>query len=187
MKTKFQIIDYVLQEMKNQGLTKISLGEILGANGVSQMKIQKANSFLSKKNQKIDMADLLLVSQFLGKSPREIMLDEKTGDKMKKNLPNYNINPNHLIPLLNNNGVNVIQEWLVYPYDNSAHKKITAIAMPNTHMQPEIIKGEIVFVDSRLYNFDLNEKIVLATYNKEFIIGRFRRLPNKQIKIYFRF
>lgn len=186
MRDKLEIVKYVSAQMKAKGLTKSALGEALGATGLSQIKVQRANVFLSTKNEKINMADLMIVAQFLNVSPKEIIIEEKQEAKIGEQLPSYNINPNHLVPLITEkSGEEAIREWLVYPYDNSAHKKITAIAMPDNRMQSEIKKGEILFIDSRIYNFSLSGRLVLAAYNKKFIVGRFNRLKSGYIQIDF--
>jgi phage repressor protein C with HTH and peptisase S24 domain len=188
MRNKLEIIEYVQGVMSDKKLTKSSLGEALGASGGAQAKVQRANGFLSPKSQKLNMADLLLVAQFIDVDPKDIIL-HKNGDKeLEENLPAYNINPNHLVPFIGNtseDNTQTLEEWLIYPYDNSAHKKIVAVAMPNDRMAPTIPKGEVLFVDSRIYNFTLSGRMILASYNKELIVGRFKRLDNGQVQIYF--
>jgi hypothetical protein len=189
MRTKSEIVEFVLGKMAQKKLTKSGLGQALGANGGAQAKVQRANGFLSPKSQKLNMADLFLVAQFLGMDPKDIILQEVAENEIKSELPDYNINPNHLVPLVSgtatDNKDESLQEWLVYPYDNSAHKKIVAVTMPDNRMSPAIKKGEILFVDNRLYSFSLSDRLILATYKNEFIIGRFRRLDNGQVQIYF--
>ncbi|NCP66899.1 S24 family peptidase [bacterium] len=189
MRTKPEIVDYVLNKMSQKKLTKSGLGQALGANGGAQAKVQRANGFLSPKSDKVNMADLFLVAQFLGVDPKDIILHEVKEKEINSDLPDYNINPNHLVPLVssaaNTEESDDLKEWLIYPYDNSAHKKIVAITMPDNRMAPMIKKGEILFVDNRLYSFSLSDRLILATYGNEFIVGRFRRLENGQVQIYF--
>lgn len=187
MRTKAELVAFVEKQMKQRNVTKSSLGQALGAKGSSQSKVQRANGFLSEKSQKINMTDVLIVAQFLELDPKDIILKDLSDKKIKSDLPDYNINPNHLVPLMSSvkKDKDMINEWLVYPYDNSAHKKIVAIAMPDNRMEPTIVKGEIIFVDNRLYSFSLDNKVILASYNKEFIVGRFNLIADGQIQISF--
>lgn len=187
MRTKAELVAFVEAEMKRKNVTKSSLGQALGAVGSSQSKVQRANGFLSDKSQKINMADVLLVAQFLDLDPKDIILKDLSDQKFISDLPSYNINPNHLVPLMSSlkKDKGMVNEWLVYPYDNSAHKKIVAVPMPDSRMSPLIKKGEILFVDSRLYSFSLTDRVILAAYANKFIVGRFRRLDNGQVQIYF--
>lgn len=188
MRTKSEIVEFVMEKMIQKKLTKSRLGQALGASGGAQAKVQRANGFLSPKSQKINMADLFLVSQFLEIDPKEVLF-ANTKNKEFGDTPQGSINPNHLVPLISH-GVtedknDFFQEWLIYPYDNSAYKKIVAIPMPDNRMEPLIKKGEILFVDNRLYSFSLSDRLILATYANQFIVGRFRRLENDQVQIYF--
>jgi len=188
MRSKPEIIEFVQGVMAQKKLTKSSLGEALGASGGAQAKVQRANGFLSPKSHKLNMVDLLLVAQFIGVDPKDIILHENNDRDSESKLPKYNINTNHLVPLISNSDSEndeAIEEWLVYPYDNGAHKKVVAVKMPDDRMAPLIPAGEILFVDNRLYSFSLTDQLILASYNKQLIVGRFNRLENGQVQIYF--
>ena len=150
--------------------------------------MQRANGFLSERSQKLNLADVILVAEFLGVDPKDIIL-RNAESQQTLNTPQLNISPNHMVPLMslerNQEGSNVSNQWLVYPYDNNAHKKVMAVAMPDNRMEPEISQNEILFVDTRLFNFSLNQQLILATFEDRYIVGRFKRLEGGNIEISF--
>lgn len=190
MKNKSESVEIILAAMRDQKITKVRLGEVLGATGINQSKVQRANKFLNTKNNRIDIDDMLKVCDFLGLTPQKVLLKDATSKKLRGLSAQTTLNQGHVVPLIDYtlpevNYTNQIREWLVYPYAPSAYKHIFAFIMPNESMEPTIPPGQILFVDKRIYSHEMQAATVLAKYQRNHLVGCFDRSQTGILKLQF--
>ena len=103
MKSKAEMVELIKTKMQQQGVSKSQLGALLGVNGTSQAKVQRANLFLNINNQKINIPDLIKISQLLNIPAGELLLTEESllGLKQVESAADSRIKENHLVFYMN--------------------------------------------------------------------------------------
>lgn len=190
MKTKEEIIAFVLEQMREKKITKSQLGEALGAKGLTQLKIQKANQFLNLKNQKISLPDVIVVAELLGVSQADILLKQTHASRFEDALSIASIDKKYLIPLLSDLGGRDplvddpdIPQWVILPFVSNAQKYVS-FRVHDDSMEPLIRPNSVLFLDTRIHNYDLEDQIVLARTSKQRVLRRFRRNKKGGIAFY---
>lgn len=186
MRTKLEIIDYIKAYMKEKEVSKKELGELLGATGLTQQKIQKANQFLNYKNSKIDLDHLLIISKRLGLSIEQILLKDREIKKHISEIKDFHLNEQHLVPLIKNDATasdspseQQIESWVSVPFVKKSKKHI-AVYVSDDSIKG-LNKGDIAFIDTRIQNYALDKKVVLATFDGKSFLRRFERNNSETI------
>jgi transcriptional regulator with XRE-family HTH domain len=172
--------------MKAQGMTKTKLGELLGAGGSTQQKIQKASQFLGSKNEKIDLGKLKIVAAELGLTPDQLLIRNRDLKKHISELKDKRVNNNHLVPLIKSDCIPClttteegILEWLVWPHITTSGKHL-AVEIQNDSLS-EFHKGDIVIADTRQHLYGLDGRAVLARVGADWFVRNFSRGKNGEI------
>lgn len=188
MRTKREISEYIQKHMKIKGVTKTKLGELLGAHGTTQQRIQKASQFLQGKNEKIDLKKLSIVAKHLDLTADQILIRNRDLKKHISELKNIHIHQKHFVPLIKSNHIpglttteEDISEWIVWPYISVTGKHV-AIKVQNKEIDAFSV-GDILVVDTRQHLYNLDTKIVLGREGSDWFIRRFKRTKNGHITL----
>jgi transcriptional regulator with XRE-family HTH domain len=179
MRNKQQISDYLLNLMKQKGVSKKQLGAFLGAIGKTQLKVQKASQFLNINNPKIDINKLFEVAVFLEVLPEDILFESKDLNKKINSITNITINEAQFVPVLSDQKIIAgerstgdLNDWLIYPYVSNA-QKIIAYAVRENEPIKGVAQHDFVFVDQRINGSDLEALIVLIHNDESVMLRRY--------------
>jgi len=188
MRTKHEIAQYLQVHMKAKGVTKTKLGELLGASGTTQQRIQKATQFLSSKNEKIDLEKLKIVAEHLELTADQILIRNRDLKKHISELKDKRVNQQHLVPLIKPGCLPClttteegIVEWIVWPHISSSGKHL-AVTTENDAME-DFEVGDIIIADTRQHLYSLEGMTVLGRVGTDWFVRRFSRGQNGHITL----